>query len=597
MKAAPLLLRAVTRLAAALPIAEWIRSYGRADLRGDLVAGLTVGVMVIPQGMAYALLAGVPPIYGLYASLVPLLVYAVLGTSRHLAVGIVAVDSLIVFAALSTVAEPSTAEYVGLALVLALLAGVIQIVLGLARFGFVVTLLSRPVIAGFTAAVAITIGLSQLQSLLGIPLPRTADNVALVLEAARNLGDVHLATFAIGAGGILLLMGLRKWLPVAPGPLIAVALGSVIVWQFSLADAGVRIVGDIPTGLPKPTLPPVGLSEIQVLFPAAVTLALVQFMNLVSLGKVFAARHRYTTDPNRELVALGAMNAVGSLFRSIPVSVSFSRSAVNDRAGARTAMSNVFAAIVIGLPLLFLTPLFFSLPVPVFAAIIMVSAFGLVDVRELRYLLRTKRVDGLIAILTFGTTLVLGITNGVMVGIGASVVAILFRIGRPHIAELGHVPGTQSFADLSRNPVARSVRGLYIVRVQASFGFANADYVRDHVLGHCAEHPEVRAVLVDASSVNDLDTTAAGVLQHLVRTLSDRDVEVYFGGMAARVRDVARESGLETELGPDHFFLSLHQAVRTVLTERVEVEEYERSTLEDADTHEGAAVPEEDDQF
>ncbi len=570
---------------------SWIRTYGRGDLRGDLVAGLTVGVMLIPQGMAYALLAGVPPIFGLYASLVPLVVYALLGTSRHLAVGLVAVDSLIVFAALSTVAEPSSAEYVGLAILVALMAGAIQLVLGIARFGFVVTLLSRPVIAGFTAAVAITIGLSQLQSLLGIALPRTTNNFALLVEAGRNVGDVHVATFVIGVVGILLLIGLRKWLPLAPGPLIAVALGSVVVWQLSLADAGVRIVGDIPTGLPAPALPPLGLESIQVLFPTAVTLALVQFMNLISLGKVFAARNRYTVEPNRELVALGAMNVVGSFFRSIPVSVSFSRSAVNDRAGARTPMANVVAAVLIALTLLFFTPLFRYLPVPVFAAIIMVAAFGLVDVKELRYLLRSKRVDGLIALLTFATTLVIGIQNGVFVGIGASVVAILFRIGRPHIAELGHVPGTQSFADLSRNPVARAIDGLYIIRVHASFGFANADYVRDHILGHCDAHPEVKSVLVDASSINDLDTTAIGVLQHLVRTLHDRGVDVYFGSMVARVRDVATESGLEAELGTDHFFLSLHQAVRSLLTSRVAVEEYERRTHDERDT----AVPADED--
>lgn len=573
----------MTRLAAALPIVSWIRTYGRADLRGDLVAGLTVGVMLIPQSMAYALLAGVPPIYGLYASLVPLVVYTLMGTSRHLAVGVVAVDSLIVFAGLSVISEPSSAEYIGLAILVALMAGVIQLVLGAARFGFVVTLLSRPVIAGFTAAVAITIGLSQLQSLLGIPLPRTANNFALLAAAARGIGGVHLATFAIGAGGMALLVALRRWLPLAPGPLIAVALGSVLVWQLSLADAGVRIVGDVPSGLPVPAFPTIGLESIQVLFPTAVTLALIQFMNLISLGKVFAARNRYTVDPNRELIALGAMNTIGSFFRSIPVSVSFSRSAVNDRAGVRTGMANLIAAALIALTLLFLTPLFRFLPVPVFAAIIMVAAFGLVDVKELRYLLRSKRVDGLIALLTFAATLVIGIQNGVFIGIGASVVAILFRIGRPRIAELGHVAGTQSFADLSRNGSARSIRELYIVRVHASFGFANADYVRDHVLSHCDAHPEIRAVLVDASSINDLDTTAVGVLEHLVQTLHDRNVEVYFGGMVAQARDVARESGLEDEIGADHFFLSLHQAVRSVLTSRVEVEQYDRRTHEEPD--------------
>jgi SulP family sulfate permease len=551
--------------------------------------------MLIPQGMAYALLAGVPPIYGLYASLVPLVVYAVFGTSRHLAVGLVAVDSLIVFAALSVFAEPMSGEFIGLAIVVALMTGVLQVALGVGRFGFVVTLLSRPVIAGFTAAVAVTIGLSQLQSLLGIPLPRTTDNFLLLAEAVRNIGQVHPATLAIGVGGILLLVALRRWAPLAPAPLIAVVLGTVVVWEFGLDAVGVRIVGAIPTGLPWPELPRMNLEAIQLLFPTAVTLALVQFMNVVSLGKVFAARHRYAVDANHELVALGAMNLLGSLFRSIPVSVSFSRSAVAERAGVRTAMANVVAALLIALTLLFLTPLFHYLPVPVFAAIIMVAAFGLVDVKELRYLLRSKRVDGLIGLLTFAATFVIGIQNGVFVGIGASVVAILLRIGRPYIAELGHVAGTQYFADIRRAPDARPVRGLFIVRVHASFGFANADYVRDRIIDHCDDHPEVTSVLIDASSINDLDTTAAGVLQRLVETLTARGIGVNFAGVVGRVRDVLVGSGLEDQIGPKHFFLSLHHAVRSILTSREEVEEYDRACREPSDAP-APALPIDDDQ-
>jgi SulP family sulfate permease len=573
---------------------SWIRSYGRDDLRGDAVAGLTVGVMLIPQAMAYALLAGVPPIYGLYASLVPLVVYAAFGTSRHLAVGMQATDSLIVFAALSVFAEPMSGPFVELVILVALLTGVIQVAMGIARFGFVVALLSRPVIAGFTAAVAVTIVLSQLQSLLGIPLPRTTDNFVLLAEAVRNIGQAHLATVAIGVCSIFLVLGLRRWLPVVPGALVAVVLGSLVVWRFGLDGAGVRIVGDVPRGLAAPSLPPISLASIQVLFPTAVTLSLIQFMNVVSLGKVFGDRNRYTVDANRELVALGVMNVAGSLFRSLPVSGSFSRTAVGERAGARTPMANVVAALLIALTLLFLTPLFYYLPVPVFAAIIVVAAAGLVDVEELRFLLRSKRVDGLIGLLTFAATLVIGIQNGVFVGIGASVVAILFRIGRPYIAELGHVAGTQSFADIRRVPGARRIRGLYIVRVHASFGFVNADYVRDHVIGRCDAHPDVTAVLIDASSFNDLDTTAAGVLQRLVETLSSRGVEVYFAGMVGRVRDVIVGSGLEDAIGADHFFLSLHEAVRSILTSRVQVEEFDRACRERTAARESLGVVEDD---
>ncbi len=547
-------------------ILTWLRSYSRADFRGDLVAGLTVGVMLIPQGMAYAVLAGVAPIYGLYASLVPLIVYPIFGTSRQLAVGITAIDMLILTAGLADKADLGSAEYVQLALILAMMVGAIQMLMGIARLGFVVNLLSRPVISGFTAAAALTIGIGQLKNLLRIDLPRTPDVFTLVGGTLEQIMEVHPLSLAIGGGGILILVILRRYAPLAPGSLVAVAIGTAAVWFFELADQGVDIVGDVPTGLPSPQFSGLSINTLRDLLPTAITLSLVQFMSVISLGKVFAAKHRYSVNANKELFALGALNFVGSLFRSIPVSGSFSRSAVADQAGARTAMTNVVAAILIILTLLFLTPLFFFLPIPVFASIIMVAAFGMIDYDEIKFLLRTKKIDGGIAILTFLATVVIGIQEGVLIGIAASVTAIMYRISRPNVAVLGHLPGTRSFRDVRRNPDAEIFEGILILRVDASFSFANAEFLQDLILDESApEDHDIRAVVVDASSINDLDTTAATVLATVTKTLQERGLELYFGGVKGRVRDVMSRCGLEQMLGDEHFFLSPHRAVISIL--------------------------------
>ncbi len=558
-----------------ITILQWLPHYRRKDLWGDLSAGLTVGVMLIPQGMAYAILAGMPPIYGLYASVVPLLLYPLFGTSRHLAVGTIAIDMLIVAAGLSLIAEPGSARYIELAILLAAMVGSLQVLMGVVRLGFVVNLLSRPVITGFTAAAALIIGFSQLGNLLGLSIPQSQYIHTLILAALRRVGEWHLPTLALGAGGILLMLGLRRWLPRLPAPLIAVILGTLAVVGLHLDQGGVRIVGDIPTGLPSFRTPHFDVASARLLFPTAITLALVQFMNVISLGKVFAARYRYSVKPNQELFAIGLSNLGGSFFRSLPVSGSFSRTAVNARAGARTPMSNIIAALVITLTLLFLTRLFFYLPIPIFASIIMVAAFGMVDVQEVRFLLRAKRIDGYIAILTFLATLFIGIQEGVLLGVTVSVLAIMYRISRPNVAVLGHLPGTRSFRDLRRHPEAQPIEGILMLRVDASFSFANAEFLKDLILKESEpEDSKIRAVIIDSSSVNDLDMTALAVLRNVAETLKERGIELYFGGVKGPVLDVFQRSGLYDQLGADHFFLSPHRAVRYVLTKWGRSEDY-----------------------
>ncbi|MFT5141476.1 MAG: SulP family sulfate permease [Rhodothermales bacterium] len=547
-----------------LPVTDWARTYTGSLFRGDLVAGLTVGVMLIPQGMAYAVLAGVPPIHGLYASLIPLVVYTLLGTSRHLAVGVVAIDSLVVVAALTPMATPGSAEFITAAIALAAMTGLIQLVLGFARFGFIAALLSRPVVTGFASAAAITIGMSQLPGLLGSTFKGVPGILPLVKGAFELAAGTHLWSLGIGLVAILILMGIRKARPVIPGALIVVTLGIAVTWWLRLDLRGVAVVAEIPAGMPHFALPSFSPDLIRRLFPVAVMLALIQFTTMISLAKVFAAKHNYRVDPNQELIAVGGMNTLGSLFGSIPVSGSFSRTAVSDGSGGQTPLSNLVAAGIIGLALLFLTPLFYYLPIAVFASIIMVASFGMVDWAEMRLLWRTKRTDGLIALLTFGATLLLGIQEGIVAGIVASASAILYRLTRPQLVELGLLPGSTLYPELAREPDAVRLPGIYILRFEASFGFANADYIRDHILAQIDSSPSIRTLIIDATSINDLDTTAAAVLSDLAGVLRRRNVRLVLAGVKGTASDVLTASGLMTSLGNENFFPSLHLAVQSV---------------------------------
>jgi len=537
-----------------------------ADLRDDLRAGLTVGIMLVPQGMAYAVIAGLPPIYGLYAGLVPLLIYPLLATSRHLATGPVAIDMLIVAAGVGLLANPGSDRYVQLVLLLTAMVGVIQVVMGLGRIGALVNLLARPVITGFAAAAGIIIALSQLSNLTGMPLERTPYVLALVTDAAGRLDQIHLPTFLVGGASVAVLLTLKR-LPVRiPGPLMVVVLATLGAWLLGLENAGVRTTGEVPSGLPAFSLPRGTWVDLRDLLPTAVTLALVQFMSVSSLTKLFARRHRTSVNPNKELLAIGAANFAGSFFRALPVSGSFSRTSVNVDAGARTALANGAAAVVVAFTLLFFTPLFYHLPLAALGAIVVVSVLGLVDMTELRYLFRTKRADGLLALFTLSATLLVGIREGILLGVAGSAAAVLFRLSRPHVAELGHLPGTRYFRDLDRAPEALPMESVLLVRVDAAFSFFNADFIKRFILQKSDEGDrEIRAVVVDGMSINDLDTTAVEAVAQIVEELDARGIELHLTGLVGPVRDTIRHSGLYRKMGRRRFHATPHEAILTLL--------------------------------
>ena len=550
-----------------LPLLSQLSDYGRDELRGDLSAGLTVGVMLIPQGMAYALIAGLSPIYGLYASLVPLVLYAVFGTSRQLAVGPVAMVSLLVAAAVAPIADGNTQLYVGLALLLSLMVGVLQFGLGAARFGFLVNFLSHPVLSGFTSAAALIIGLSQLKHLLGIDLPRSNFIHEILWAAGTRIGNVHPTTLLLGLGSILLLVGLRRWNRSIPGALVAVVVTTVAVWALGLAQQGVAIVGGVPSGLPSPSMPPLDWGYVQQLAPSALAIGLVGFMESIAVAKVYASRHRYEVDADQELVGLGLANIAGAFFSAYPTTGGFSRTAVNDEAGAQTNLAAIFSAGIIALTLLFLTPLFYYLPKAVLAAIIMVAVAGLVDWEEARYLWRVDRRDFGLMALTFVATLSLGIEQGILVGVIVSLIVVIYESSTPHTAIMGRLPDTETYRNLKRNPEAMTRSHVVIVRMDADLYFANVSTFQDLLLDLDVNDPALRAIVVDMYPVNQIDSTATHALHDVIETCRRNGVELYLAGVKGPVKDVLDVAGLSEELGEDRFFLEVHDAVEAAEAE------------------------------
>lgn len=547
-------------------IVTWLPDYNRSQLAGDLKAGLTTGMMLIPQGMAYAVIAGMPPIYGLYAGVIPLLVYPFFGTSKHLSVGPVAVDMLIVAAGVGMITSPNNSDFIGLVILLTMMTGILQLLMGTFRMGALFNFFSRPVIAGFTMAAPIIIAFTQLENLLGIDLTSTQYIILIVGEAFNQIGNVHLSTLYWGSSAILLLVMLSYYFPKLPASAIVLSLSILLAWIINIEDQGVELVGTVPEGLPPISIPELSFENLRRLLPTALTLALVQFMSIASLGKAFAKRHEYLIDSNHELVAIGASNFMGSLFSSLPVSGSFSRSAAAEQAGVKSPMANDITSVLVVLTLLFLTPLFYFLPMPILAAIIMVSVFGLIDIREISFLFKAKKSDGFIAIFTFICTLLIGIQEGILLGVGASMLTMLYKYSRPAVAELGVIPGTRIFKNLDRNPEARRIDGLLILRVDASFSFINAEFFRDFILEKSHEQDKnTHFVIIDGSSINMLDTTAIDSLKSIIKTLRGWDMELYMSGLKGPVRDVIKKSGLKEFLGPDHYCEDPHEAVERIL--------------------------------
>ncbi len=546
-----------------LPIFGWLPNYRAELFRSDMVAGITVGVMLIPQGMAYAMLAGLPPIYGLYASILPLVIYAVLGTSRQLAVGPVAMISLLVAAGVGAIAEIGSAAYIQLAIALALMVGVIQLLMGVFRLGFLVNFLSHPVISGFTSAAALIIGFSQLKHLLGINIPRSNHIHKIIGNAFANIQNVNLYTLGIGITAIAIILLIKRYKMRIPGPLLAVVFGVLAVWGLGLSEQGVKIVGEVPKGLPNIGIPTFDFGQIQSLLPIALTIAFIGFMESIAVAKAIQAKHKdYEVDSNQELIALGAANIGGSFLQAFPTTGGFSRTAVNDQSGAKTGMASIISAALIVLTLLFLTPLFYYLPQAILASVIMVAVFGLIDYKEAGQLWRHHRTDFWMLTATFVGTLVLGIEEGILIGVALSMGMMIKQTTLPHIAILGKIPGKTYYRNIERFEQVEQRPDILIARFDARLYFANASYFLEEMKRRIDEKgASLKLFILDADAINGMDSTGVHALHELMDYCKDRSIKMNLAAVKGPIRDVLQRAKFTKLLGEKNCFLRIQHAV------------------------------------
>ncbi|WP_243456858.1 SulP family inorganic anion transporter [Polaribacter batillariae] len=502
-----------------IPILEWLPNYNKSLFKGDLIAGITVGIILIPQGIAYALIAGLPPIYGLYCALVPQVMYAIFGSSRQVAIGPVAMDSLIVATGVSTLALAGSESYISIAILLALLVGTIQFIMGIFSLGFIVNFLSKPVITGFTSAVALIIGLNQFRNLLGVDFVQS-DQVHIILEDIwLQVSTFNLHTTIIGLISVAVIIFFRKINKKIPNALIVVVFGILITKFFGDSMNNVAIVKDIPSGLPSFSIPTFDVEQIRELLPIALTLVMVGYLETISIGKSLEAKQEeYRVRPNQELIALGLSNIVGSLFKAYPTTSSFSRSAINQESGAKTGMAALISVVMVIITLLFLTPFFYFLPKTVLAAIIIVAVFGLINFKEATFLWKANNLDFWLMIATFLSTLFFGIEYGIIVGVGLSLIILIFRTSRPYFTELGKVPNSNFYRNKNRFKEVIIEDDILVFRFDAQLFYANSSYFRDNLDAMALKKGDhLKLIVIDAESINRIDSTGVEMLKERIK--------------------------------------------------------------------------------
>ena len=568
------------RLIPSLPILEWGRGYDRNTLTSDLMAALIVTVMLIPQGLAYALLAGLPPEVGLYASIAPLVLYAILGTSRVLAVGPVAVVSLMTASAIGQHAVAGSQEYWSVAITLAFMSGSMLLLMGVLRLGFLANFLSHPVISGFISASGLLIAASQMKTIMGV----TSDSqnfIDLMLDLLSQIPNTHTLTFTIGLIAIIFLawsrVGLKRALLTfglkaksadiitKSAPVAVIAFTALLTWIFQWQVQGLKVVGTVPQGLPPLSVPLWDLALWKELAVPALLISVVGFVESVSVGQTLAAKRRQRIEPDQELVALGASNLSSSLTGGFPVTGGFSRSVVNFDSGAKTPAAGAFTAIGIASASLLLTPALFYLPQAVLSATIIVTVMSLVDFSILKRTWAFSKTDFIGALTTLLVTLSVSIEIGLMVGVVASLALFLYKASRPHIAEVGLVPGTEHFRNIRRHSVLTSPR-VVSLRVDESLYFANSRALEDRVNDAVANAPDVEHIVLQCSAINDIDSTALESLETIERRLRDSGISLHLTEVKGPVMDHLKDTPFLQGLS-GKVFLTQYQAIHELSPE------------------------------
>jgi sulfate permease, SulP family len=544
-----------------LPVFTSLRGYQASWLRGDVVAGLTVWAVLVPEALAYASIAGVSPVVGLYAAPGALILYAAFGSSKHLIVGPMAATAALSAAAVGTVAAGNNGRFAALTATLAITTGILALAAGLARLGFLANFISEPVLKGFIVGLALTIIIGQVPKLLGIE-KGSGDFFEQLWDVVSRLGDSQWRTVIVGLLSLAVVLVLRRVAPIVPAPLVAVALGILAVYALDLQHHGVKIVGHIDSGLPSFGLPSVPAKDYLKLTGSAVGVMLVGFAEGLGAAKTYAARNGYQVSPNRELIGLGTANLAAGLSSGMVVNGSLSKTAVNGSAGARTQMSGLVVAVLTVLTLLFLTGLFEDLPEATLGAVVIAALIELVDIAALRALYRAyterlgriygpaARADFIAAVAAMLGVLVFDTLPGLFIGIAVSLLLLLYRVSRPNVAVLGQVPGTSQWADIAQHPEDQTVPGIAILRVESGVFFANADHVR-LTISDAAAAEGVHAVVLDGETVPFVDVTAARMLDELTADLHRRGVRLVIARDVGQVRDVLARSG--GAVAPEYF--------------------------------------------
>ena len=550
-------------IARLFPITKDLLTYNRSTLLSDLIAGLSIAVIVIPQGLGYAMIAGLPPIYGLYTALIPQFIHGIMGTSRHPAVGPVALDSLVVAIALGALSLSSIEKVIAAAVFLATMVGVLQLIMGLFQMGVLANYLSRPVISGFTSAAAIIIGLSQVEHLLGLQIESSNQIQKMILSLKQNFNETHLITVVVGLSAMSLILITKKYLPKFPSALLVSVFGVLLIWSTRWDLHGVEIVGHIPAGLPDVGLFTVSPELMRDMLPFALTLAVIGYVEIISITKELEEQEeKYSLKPNKELLALGTANLVGSIFQSYPVSASFSRSAVKFQSGAKTGMTAVFSALIVGLTLLFFTSLFFYLPIAVLAGIIMVAVIRLINIRYAIDLYKTRRDEFFLLLMTCLLTLFVGISEGILIGALLSLLLMVIRTSKPHYAVLAKVSGTNYYKNISRFETDSKIDDdILIMRFDAQLFFGNRDYFRKIVLEEMEKKPNLKGFILVARGITYIDSSGLSTLGAMIRSFQQKGVLFMVAGAIGPARDVLQQSKLTDLIQEKNMFAKTADAV------------------------------------
>ncbi len=561
-----------------IPLLNTLRTHTRQDYVADGLAGLIVAIMLVPQGMAYAVLAGLPPQHGLYASLLPLLIYGFLGTSRYLAIGPVAIVSLLTSAAVGSIVPIGTPDYIGLVLTLALMVAVIQTLMGILRIGFLVNFLSHPVLVGFSAAAAILIGLSQIKSVLGVKVPRTDYFYTDVIALLQRIGDVNWVSLVIGvvSVGVLLYFKLRSAadlrrlqisekfvVPLSKlGPLLVVGIAGILTSVFRLDQTwGIAIVGEVPRGLPSLTMPNSSPVLLRQLLPTALAIGFVGYMESISVAKSLAARKREQVDANQELLALGIANFGAAFTGGYPVTGGFSRSLVNHAAGARSPLASIVTACLLAIAVVYLTPLFVYIPMAALAANILIAITGLVDVHSLKHIWQYDKRDSLALVTCFLAVLGFGVESGILVGAALSVFLVIWRTSQPHMAVLGKLPNGDFYRNVERHQV-QTWPDVAILRIDASLYFANTAYLKQCIADAISRQPALKHLVLVGTAINDVDYSALEALDAILDELAEVDIRLHLAAFKGPVLDKLTQSGFMQRLAPHSNHLTTHAAIQ-----------------------------------